>query len=73
MLEVRRPDVWSIKKESLPGSSLATPFHVAPSQIDWDAIPDDLAGRFLAITDEIVAFQPGSGGLVVDQDGEVVE
>ena len=41
-------------------------------EIDWDAIPLDLAERFLALNAEIVALQPSSGGLVVDQDGEVV-
>ena len=73
VLEVRRPEVWAPKKEPLPGSSPATPLHVAPGQIDWDTIPLDLAEEFLAVHAKIVALQPNSGGLVVDQDGEVVE
>ena len=38
----------------------------APGEIDWDAVPWDLAERFLAIHDELVALQPGSGGLLLD-------
>ena len=61
--------------EPPPGSTPDKPLHVSavPGTIDWDAIPEDLADRFLAIHDEIVALQPGSGGLVGDQNGASVE
>ena len=72
-LEVKRSDVWAPKRDPIPGSSPATPLYVAPGQIDWDAIPEDLAERFLAINAEIVALQPSSGGLVINQEGERVE
>lgn len=68
-LETKRPDVWAPKKEVLPGSSPATPLYVAPGQIDWDAIPDDLAQRYLDLHNEILVLQPASGGLVIDQEG----
>ncbi len=42
---------------------------MAPSQIDWDALPEDLAEEFLALNARIVALQPGSGGLVIDENG----
>lgn len=42
-----------------------------PGEIDWDAIPLDLADRFLALNAEIVALQPGSGGLVVEGSADM--
>ena len=46
---------------------------VQGGEIDWDAIPDDLADRFLALNAELVALQPASGGMVVNQDGSPAE
>ena len=68
-LEVKRPDVWAPKKEPVPGSSPQTPLYVAPGNINWDAIPDDLADELLALNAKIVALQPASGGLIINQDG----
>lgn len=55
-------------KDPTPGSTPDNPLHVSasPGQIDWDAIPWELAERFLALNDELVALQPGSGGLLID-------
>lgn len=73
-LEAMRPEVWRPQEKPLPGSSPATPLHIAlPGQIDWDAIPDDLADRFLALNAELLALQPASGGMVVNQDGSPAE
>ncbi len=73
-LETMRPEVWKPQEKPLPGSSPQTPMHIAlPGTIDWDAIPDDLADRFLALNAELVALQPASGGMVVNQDGSPVE
>ena len=71
-LEVHRPEEWAPKKEIVPGSSPKAPLYVAPGHIDWDAIPEDLAERFLAVHAEIVALQPASGGLV-EGTGKVME
>ena len=71
-LEAKRPEVWSPKKEVIPGSSPKAPLYVAPGHIDWDAIPEDLAERFLTVHAEIVALQPASGGLV-EGTGKVME
>ena len=68
VLERRRPDVWGIKKDPLPGSSPATPLYIAPGQIDWDNLPEELADKLLAVHAEIVALQPASGGFVVEAD-----
>ena len=64
--EAKRPEVWRAPKDPVTGNSPATPLYIAPGSIDWDAIPEDLADRFIAIHDELVALQPGSGGLFVD-------
>ena len=73
-LEARRPDMWKPQEKPLPGSSPTTPLHIAlPGQIDWDAVPDDLADRFLALNAELLALQPASGGMVVNQDGSPAE
>ncbi|MDA1129631.1 MAG: hypothetical protein O2913_13195 [Chloroflexi bacterium] len=55
-------------REPILGSTPDNPLHVSASQgeIDWDAVPWELADRFLAINDELVALQPGSGGLLLD-------
>ena len=55
-------------KEPMPGSTPDNPLHVSasPGQIDWDAIPWELAERFLALNDELLALQPASGGLLLD-------
>ena len=57
----------------LPGSAPATPLHIAPGQIDWDAIPEELAEKFLAVHAEIVALQPASGGFVIEAAGYEVK
>ena len=73
-LEGMRPEIWRLQEKPLLGSSPATPFHVAlPGQIDWDAIPDDLADRFLALNAELLALQPASGGMVINQDGSAAD
>lgn len=73
-LEARRPNMWKPQEKPLLGSSPAAPLHIAlPGQIDWNAIPDDLADRFLALNAELVALQPASGGMVVNQDGSPAE
>ena len=61
-------------KEAAPGSTPARPLHVSavPGEIDWDAIPEDLAERFLALNAELVALQPASGGLVIGENGASV-
>ena len=41
-----------------------------PGQIDWDAIPDDLAEELLALNGKIIALQPGSGGFVINDNDE---
>ena len=46
---------------------------IQEGEIDWDAVPDDLADRFLALNAELVALQPASGGMVVNQDGTPAE
>jgi len=66
-LEHHRPE-WRHKADPLPGSSPATPLYIAPGQIDWDNLPDDLADELLAVHAKIVALQPASGGFVVDAD-----
>ena len=75
-LETKRPEVWKPTEKPELGSAL-NPVHVAaavaPGTIDWDAIPDDLADRFLALHAELVALQPASGGLVINQDGSPAE
>ena len=48
-LEAKRPSEWAPKKEPLPGSSPATPLHVAPGVIDWDRLPEELSEEFLAV------------------------
>lgn len=60
-----------IPKEPTPGSTRDNSLHVSavPGQIDWDAIPDDLAEEFLAFNDKLLARQPGSGGLLIDESG----
>jgi len=62
-------------KEPPPGSTSDKPLHVTavPGQIDWDAIPDDLAEELLALNAKLVALQPGSGGFVIDESGASVE
>ena len=52
----------------LPGSTPATPLYIAPGQIDWDNLPEDLADKLLAVHAEIVALQPAPGGFVVEAD-----
>ncbi len=73
----RRAKMLGLDKrpEGLLGSTPENPVYVAPvpGTIDWDAIPDDLADRFLALNAELVALQPASGGMVVNQDGSPVE
>ena len=61
-------------KEAAPGSTPARPLHVSavPGEIDWDAIPEDFAERFLALNAELVALQPASGGLVIGENGASV-
>jgi hypothetical protein len=70
-LRYRRPDEWADKPKGWmpPGSSRDKPVSVAPGQIDWDNVPLDLAERFLALNDELVAVQPGCGGPLIDQSG----
>jgi len=60
-----------VPNEPPPGSTPDKPLHVTavPGQIDWEAIPEDLAERFLALNAELKALQPASGGLLIDQDG----
>ncbi len=74
-LEVKRPEVWKEQERPQPGSSPATPLHIAlpPGEIDWDIVPDDLADRFLALHEELLALQPASSGMVIEQDGTPVE
>ena len=58
----------------LPGSSPETPLYIAPQgEIDWDALPSDLADEMLDLHHRILALQPASGGLVINQEGERVE
>ena len=72
-LETKRPEVWKPTEKPQLGTA-QNPIHVAlPGTIDWDAIPDDLADRFLALNAELLALQPASGGMVINEDGSPVE
>ena len=53
-----------VPKEPLPGSMPDKPFHVSavPGQINWDNMPWDLAERFLALNDELLALHQPAGG-----------
>ena len=53
-------------QDSLPGSSPETPLYLAPGQIDWDALPENLAEEFLEWNAKVLALQPASGGLIVE-------
>lgn len=59
-------------RELTPGSSPANPLYVAPGQIDWENLPEDLAERMLELDAEIRALQPASGGLIIDEEGRTV-
>ena len=67
-LRVKRKDIWG-KTTPTIGISIAAQITVVPGEIDWDAIPWELAERFIAIHDELVALQPASGGLIINQEG----
>ena len=60
-------------KDTMPGSSPATPLYDAPGHIDWDNLPEDLAEEFISINERILAAQPESGGLIVNGEAKVVE
>ena len=62
-------------KEPMPGSTPDNPLHVSASQggIDWDAVPWELAERFLALNDELLALQLVSGGLLLDDGSTHVQ
>ncbi len=51
------------------------PLHVSavPEEIDWDNLPDDIIDEMLALMRRIMALQPSSGGLVIDENGASVE
>ena len=71
----RRAKLLGLDKapEGTPGSSPDNPLYVVPGEIDWSAIPDELADELLALNAKILALQPGSGGLIVEGEGTVVE
>ena len=72
---VLRPQAgWQTRVGEKPPSHMS-PLQVpaTPGEIDWDAISEDLAEEFLALNARLVALQPSTGGLVVDQDGGLVE
>ena len=62
-------------KEPPPGSTPDKPLYVSavPGEINWDAIPDDIVEEIVALNAKILALQPASGGLVIDENGARVE
>lgn len=72
-LRVHKREEYGPQKSELPAAGVHIEKVVIPGAIDWDAIPWELAEKFMAIHEEILALQPASGGLVINEDGSEAE